>query len=509
MVERRDLLKAALGALTAAVVPGERAGAQNAGPSPAGFSRERLLDEARKLQAKPFAPVAADLAEFYTTLSREHYEAISTKPEALIWAGESRGFCVEPLLRGWVYGAPVEMQIVDGGVETKPPFDPAKFDFGEVKLPEKLPEGGFSGFRVLPEAGVGKEREAAAIADFQGASFFHSKAPGQNKWGVAARGLSIRTADPQGEEFPTFRKFWIEKPTPGANSLVIHALLDSPSVVGVYRFTLRASEATIIDTELTLFPRVELDHIGIASLAGTSLFTPLDRRRTDDIRPAACEMNGLQILTGKDEWLWRPLSNRNSLQYSSFVDANPKGFGFIMRSRDIAAYQDDKEHWEQRPSIWIEPLNEWGEGAVQLVEIPSESELNDNIIAYWRPKQRISSATSFAYRQFWCWNPPLRPPLATVADARSGRGVAPKHRRFVVVFSGDALGEAGRPTAKASLTPTPGNAVILHDAYDAASRTYRVVFEVDPGNETYCELRLALKAGDEQISETWLYRWTA
>ena len=253
---------------------------------------------------------------------------------------------------------------------------------------------------------------------------------------MTARGLSLRTADSRGEEFPVFRAFWIEKPALGDNTLVIHALLDSPSVTGAYRFTLRPGEATIIDTEMTLFPRVDLDHVGIAGLAGASLFTPLDRRRSDDIRPAAAEMNGLQMLTGKNEWVWRPLSNRNNLQLSSFVDANPKGFGFLTRDRDIGAYQDDVAHWEQRPSLWVEPLGEWGEGAVQLVEIPSESDFNQNIIAYWRPKQLLANGAeaNFAYRQFWCWEPPARPPLRLrrrrARRSRGGAQTSPFSRRF-------------------------------------------------------------------------------
>jgi glucans biosynthesis protein len=36
----------------------------------------------------------------------------------------------------------------------------------------------------------------------------------------------------------------------------------------------------------------------------------------------------------------------------------------------------------------------------------------------------------------------------------------------------------------------------------------RVGFEVDPGNDNLCELRLVLQAGGQAVSETWLDRWT-
>jgi glucans biosynthesis protein len=366
---------------------------------------------------------------------------------------------------------------------------------------------GFSGFRILRRQDGGSDFE---VALFQGASFFRATALGQNL-GVTARGLSIRTADPRGEEFPIFRSFWIERPALADNALVIHAVLDSPSVTGAYRFTLRPGEATIVDTELTLFPRANIDHFGLAGAAAASLFTPLDHRRMDDVRPMVAETNGVQMLTGKDEWLWRPVSNREMLQISAFVDANPKGFGFLLRERDINAYQDDDQHWERRPSLWVEPLGEWGEGSVQLVEIPSESEINQNIVSYWRPKQGLAAGTeaTFAYRQFWCWSPPARSPLAVATIARGGRAPNPKLRRFIVVFSGDVLADPQRTAnLKAALTTSPGSATNIRTFSNPQAKTCRVVFDMDPAGEAYCELRLVLQSGDDPISETWLYRWT-
>jgi glucans biosynthesis protein len=512
MVERRDVLKAALGALAASITPANAAQESSSAPAATpDFSREKdVVERARALSKKPFSPPANDLREPFSTLTYEQYVLdIKMKPGAAVWASENKGFSIEPLHRGWIFTAPVELNVVEGGESKRIAYDQTQFDYGALKIAEKLPDMGFSGFRVLRAQGAG---EGEMIAQFQGASFFRARVSKDQPLGVTARGLSLRTADSRGEEFPVFRAFWIEKPALGGNTLVIHALLDSPSVTGAYRFTLRPGEATIIDTEMTLFPRVDLDHVGIAGLAGASLFTPLDRRRSDDLRPAAAEMNGLQMLTGKNEWLWRPLSNRNNLQLSSFVDANPKGFGFLTRDRDINAYQDDVAHWEQRPSLWVEPLGEWGEGAVQLVEIPSESDFNQNIIAYWRPKQTLTTGAeaNFAYRQFWCWEPPARPPLAIVAEARGGRAAAPKLRRFLVVFSGDILGDPARvATLKPMLTTLPGSAKIVGLYANPPAKTCRVLFDVDPGGENFCELRLVLQSGDDPISETWLYRWTS
>ena len=150
------------------------------------------------------------------------------------------------------------------------------------------------------------------------------------------------------------------------------------------------------------------------------------------------------MLNGQGEWLWRPLSNPETLQISAFVDKAPRGFGLLQRDRAFEAFQDDEQRFERRPSLWIEPLGDWGQGSVQLIEIPSDAEINDNILAYWRPKAPMAagSEVAFAYRQYWCWSPPERPPLATVTATRVGRGSVGRRRRFFVDFTGDALGES-------------------------------------------------------------------
>ena len=366
---------------------------------------------------------------------------------------------------------------------------------------------GFSGFRVLvPRNG----NELKEIATFQGASFFRAVAQGQG-FGTMARALSIKTADPRGEEFPAFRTFWIERPNLATDALVIHALIDSESVTGAYRFTLHPGEATIIDTECTLFARADVDNFGLATMSAMVLTDAIDHRRPDDTRPTIADIGGLQMLTGAGEWLWRPVSNRETLQISTFVDENPRGFGFLQRDRAFDDYQDDDQHWELRPSLWIEPIGDWGAGGVELIEIPSDSETNDNIIAYWRPHQALAagSETAFAYRQFWCWNPPERPALALVTDTRSGRGSTAKRRRFLVEFRGEGLGDPQQSqAANPVLTAAPGTIIFIRQYPVPNRKSYRILFEIDPGNETSSELRLVLEAAGKPISETWLYRWT-
>ncbi len=519
MFERRDVLKLSLGGMAAGIggfflsvanLVGT-ASAQTAGgfatsdatPFPPGA----VKDAARALAKQPYKPISTDLPDPFRNLSYDQYVQIRGKPEATLWASETLGFAFEPLHRGFIFSAPVQINIVSQGEARRLIYDPALFDFGKLSV-HGIGDIAFSGFRVLtPQGGKG----LVEIATFQGASFFRAVAQGQNP-GTMARALSIKTADPRGEEFPTIRSYWIERPTLAANALVIHALINSESVSGAYQFTLHPGETTIIDTECTLFPRVSVDNFGIATMSATVISDAIDHRRPDDVRLTVAEIGGVQMSTGKNEWIWRPTSNRETLQISTFVDENPRGLGFLQRDRAFDHYQDDDQHWELRPSVWIEPIGDWGAGGLQLIEIPNNSEANDNIITYWRPQQALNAGdeTSFAYRQFWCWHPPVQPPVAIVSDTRSGRGSSGHRRNFLVEFRGNVLGNSQQSqSVKPMLTAKPGSITSIRQFPYPETKVYRILFEFDPGNEASSEMRLVLQAADgKPISETWLYRWT-
>jgi glucans biosynthesis protein len=503
--QRRDFLKLAVGGALAGMSP-VRAVAADAAPAPPPFAADQVVAMARELAKSPFKAPKNTLPDPFANLTYEQYVAIRARPGSALWSGDNVGFALEPLHRGFVFSTPIDINVVENGVARRVGYDRNAFDFGKLQLPAELPDIGFSGFRVL---GAVEGQGFQEVAIYQGASFFRAKARGQTL-GVTARGLSIHTGDPQGEEFPLFRSVWVEKPTLASNALVIHALLDSASATGAYRFTLRPGEATIIDTELTLFARAAVDHIGFGAMSGIYLFGDLDHPKIDDVRPNVYEINGLQMLTGKGEWIWRPVANRETLQISAFVDQNPRGFGLLQRSRSFYYFQDDDQHWELRPSLWIEPIGDWGEGQVQLLEIPTESENNANIIAQWRPKTGLAEGAtqSFAYRQFWCWTPPSRSPLAICTGVRAGK--IGKNVRFVVEFSGDIFADPTRSAEiKADITAHPGKIVWSRTVVSAERKSLRVSFDLEPGSEAFSELRLALESASQPASETWLYRWTA
>ena len=259
--QRREFLQLALGGALAASLA--RSGAAPAAAEPLGqpvpFAADTVVRKAVELAAKPFKePEAPPLPSVFSGLTFDQYASIRRVPGTAIWSGEKLGFSLEPLHRGFVYTTPIAINIVENGFAQKVIYESADFDFGKLQPPAVLGDLGFSGLRILKSSDQGFED--AAI--FQGASFFRARARAQ-AFGVTARGLAIRTGDEPGEEFPLFREFWIEKPNPAANTLTIHALLDSASVTGAFRFTLRPLETTIIDTEMTLIARVGGRQAGI------------------------------------------------------------------------------------------------------------------------------------------------------------------------------------------------------------------------------------------------------
>lgn len=470
------------------------------------FSALSVLAYARELARKPYAAPAADLPAPFDSLTYEQYVGIRARAGAAIWAEAGLPFQIEPLHRGGgAFATPMQLFLVEEGAIRPMLYDQSAFEFGKLNVQGRLPDLGYSGFRVLRTR---QDQPPAEVAIFQGQASYRAVARGQSS-GAVARALAIRTADPKGEEIPVFRACWIEKPGAASDSLVLHALLDSQSVVGAYRIVLRYGDVTVTDVEATLLPRVALDHVGYAPMQATSLFSPLERRRgADDLRPAVYEVSGLQMQTGAGEWLWRPVTNREALQISAFVDQNPKSYGLVQRERDFARFFDEDQHWELRPTLLVQPLGEWGPGGVQLVEIPAESENNDNIIAYWRPKAGLAQGveTAISYRQLWCWDPPEPPPLAVATHSRSGRLGSSKRRRFVVEFTGGGIGET-QGDVRADLTATPGAIAALRTFISRDRKRMRVVFDIDPPGDP-SELRLVLTADGKPVSETWLYRWT-
>jgi len=475
------------------------------------FSRDTVSELARKLSKKAYKAPLSVLPESLQDLNYDQYRDIRFNPEGAIWADESLPFQMQLFHRGFYFQDPVEIAIVDEGVAKHLSYSPELFSTGNV-MQEPLPKQdiGFAGFRL--HYPINRDDYLDELVVFQGASYFRSLGKHQ-AYGLSARGLAIKTAEPDGEEFPVFRAFWIEKPTPDSQSVVVYALMDSPSVTGAYRFTIRPGRSTAMDVEATLFPRVELKKIGLGAGTSMFMFSSYGRQNVDDFRPRVHDSDGLLMLNGRGERLWRPLSNPQDLRTSAFMDNGPLGFGLMQRNRDFKNYQDLEARYEKRPSLWVEPVGNWGKGSVVLVEIPSESEIHDNIVAYWSPKESIPAGTefSFAYRLLWGNGPQAQSDEAIVLATRSGRAdiSGPSPERLFVIdygFPASSVGSDVLPTADVKHSAGSVSHVVV--AYNPETKGYRVSFELDPEDERLIELRLNLLFDDGRKAESWMYQWT-
>jgi glucans biosynthesis protein len=473
------------------------------------FSQELVQTLAHELAGKSY--VAPEIPKGVEGLDYDQYRQIRFRKERTIWRGDGLNFELQFLPTGWLFKEPVEVNVVEGGNARSIGPDNGYFDL--APLASKLPPEtrfGFSGFRLTGP--LNRPDLFDEIIVFQGASYFRALSRGQI-YGLSARGLALNVGRPEGEEFPLFRRFWIEKPQQGARQMILHALLDSPSVTGAYRFQVAPGVPTTVDVQATLYPRKDLPNAGIAPLTSMFLFSGIDRSRINDFRAAVHDSDGLAIINGWGEQLWRPLSNPRRLQTSDFLDQNPRAFGLIQRARQFSDYQDLEASYQLRPSSWVEPREGWGPGAVELFEIPSEEEIHDNIVAYWKPALALAAgkAHTFNYRLSWPDNAPRNWAGAYVRATRGGLINGPLRKsgtlQFAVDFDGLSQGATSDlPLARLEATSGVVSAAVVQLKPDTTG--WRVSFSFDPKGAASSELRLALLANDTAVSDTWLYRWT-
>jgi periplasmic glucans biosynthesis protein len=444
------------------------------------------------------------------TMTYDQWRDIRFRPDRALWRKEGLPFEVQFFHPGLYYNRTVNIHVVEANGVRDLPFKRDFFDYGKNRFASRIPSDiGYAGFRV--HAPFKSPEYYDEVIVFLGASYF--RALGRNQvYGLSARGLAIDTVEPSGEEFPNFTDFWLVTPTPGATHLIIYALLDSPSVAGAYRFDVTPGDETKVDVEARLFPRTPIRKLGVAPLTSMFFFGENSRARFDDFRPEVHDSDGLLIRFDSGEWLWRPLDNPIRIDVAGLEAVNPRGFGLIQRDRDFANHQDLETHAELRPSAWVEPRGDWGKGRVELVTIPTDEELKDNVVAYWVPAAAVDAEhpLSYQYTLYWYGDDPTRPPAGRVFATRQDRGTIEGGRRFVIDFNGGSLDSipADQPP-QAVISVAGGDAVAQitdsHVVRNPAIRGWRLVFQVKPQVEEPVELRAFLEQNSNVLSETWSY----
>jgi glucans biosynthesis protein len=516
---RRDVLSgliaflAAAGASRSLVAAGQAEGLRFGPPAP--FTPATVLDQARALAAEPFGALDQALPEALAGLDHEQHRQIRFHRDMALWKGLDLNAEAQFFHLGSRFRAPVHIYEVADSLAREVLYGGSLFDFGTDGLALDLPEDlGFAGFGL--HAPLNRPDIFDDVAVFVGASYF--RAVGRNqRYGISARGVAIDTGLPKDEEFPAFRRFWLERPVPGTDEVVVHALLDGPSLSGAYSFRIHPGRTTIMEVEATLFAREAIELLGIAPLTSMFLFGPNDRRGVDDFRPSAHDSDGLQIWSASGEWSWRPLVNPQELRLSLFGDSDPKGFGLMQRTRDFAAFQDLEARYELRPSLWVEPLEPWGSGHVRLIEIPSPREIYDNIVAFWVPKEPVEAGSewTFKYRLHWGVEPPARPDLGEAVATRVGVGGATEEeseaglRKLVIDFVGGQLQDMpGDAALEAAVSVLGGEVIAPIARKNDVTGGWRASFDLRPDGDGPVELRCVLRLADQTLTETWVYQWT-
>jgi glucans biosynthesis protein len=442
-------------------------------------------------------------------LTYDQYRDIRFRPDHALWRPDNLPFELMFFHLGKFQTESVRINEVTPQGVNHHPYKSADFDYGKNKLsPQSWGDLGFAGFRAHYPLNNSQYKDEVVV--FLGASYFRALGAGLH-YGLSARGLAIDTVGGQGEEFPRYTEFWIVKPAAKANTLTVYALLDSPRASGAYQFDIHPGGETVIDVRARLFLRASVATLGIAPLTSMFAFGENQPHRTD-FRPEVHDSDGLMVATGDGEWLWRPLLNPKQTLTTSFSMRKLRGFGLMQRDRNFSSYEDSEARYELRPSAWIEPVGTWGPGRVELVQLSTPDETNDNIVAYWVPDQLPARGQplDISYRLHWQGTQQMqRPPGAWVAQTRVGRGfaeLAEDEQQFVVDFIGPSLSALPANAAVKAIVTAPSNGQIVErNAFRVeATGAWRMIVRVKqlrPAEST--ELRGFLQSDSNALTETW------
>ncbi|HSI47818.1 MAG TPA: glucan biosynthesis protein G [Ideonella sp.] len=496
----------------------------------AAMDLDTLAEKARVLAAHPYQPTPGSTPQALKDLSYDEMRSIRFKPARAVWREQQLPFELMFFHLGKYQTEPVRLHELNGDSERNFRFQAADFsyDFKKTFDPAAWGDIGYAGFRVHTQMTPGATYKDELVV-FQGASYFRALGAGQH-YGLSARGLAVDTAGGlKGEEFPRFTDFWLQRPAADAKSLVVLALMDSPRVTGAYRFDITPGVTTQVSVHAKLVLRETREPIralGIAPLTSMFSFGENQPHRSD-FRPEVHDSDGLMMATGDGEWLWRPLQNPKSTLTTSFAMRSPKGFGLMQRDRNFSSYEDSEASYERRPSAWITPLGDWGTGRVELVQLHTPDETNDNIVAYWVPATLPApgQVLDMAWRVDWQGEQQQRPPAGWVTQTRVGSSYATlkdNEHQLIVDFTGPALEKLAASAAEvpAGAKQAALRAVVSADGNGRIEEQtlYRVsangawrlalrVMTVDPTKPV--ELRAFLQSGNDTVSETWTHLLTA
>lgn len=489
------------------------------------FGFDDVARRAEELAQQGYRAPETSLPDQLRELSYSEYSQIQYKRDRDVWSGKGAPFTLSFIPEGMHYDSAIQLNSIDQEGEVHGfAYNPDDFTYGDLDISDDVKQSdgvGIAGVRINHSPNGVDSNEVMVLL---GASYFRAVGSGQ-VYGLSGRGLAVDTGLSSGEEFPRFSEIWIVEPSPESQYLTIFALLDSPSVTGAYRFVLRPGEDTIVDVQSRLYLRRAVEKLGIAPLTSMYLYGPEQPSSTQHYIPAMHDSNGLLISDAQNGWLWRPLANPARLMMNRHATPQLRGYGLMQRGHHFSDYQDIDARYDLRPSAWIEPRNEWGAGSVELIQIPTDNETNDNIVSMWLADEthEPGAPLEFDYRITFTASESrhLDPELAWVAETRRSRGEVIRDDlvrepdgtlAFVLDFVGPSLegiGNGANLSVEASVGDN-GELANSRVVQNPATNGWRVFVNVKRNNGSQpLDIRAKLMLDGKPISETWYYRLPA
>ncbi|MBW0146465.1 glucan biosynthesis protein G [Marinobacter arenosus] len=476
-----------------------------------GFDFSDVEQKAEALAGEAFEP-PKQVPDFLRELSPSQHRSIQFHPDAALWRDSDSKFQVTMMAPGSFYAHPVRLNVVAAGNTKAIPFRREDFTYPDTDLTNRIPADlGYAGFKLnFPFSGA-DAREQFLV--FGGASYFRGMGQGQ-RLGLSARGIAINTGLPSGEQFPSFTEFWLQQPEPESDSMVVFALLDGVSITGAYRFVIHPGAATDVEVTARLFFREDVEQLGLAPLTSMFFYGENSVKPMGQWRPEVHDSDGLLVHDAEtEEWLWRPLLNPKNLRMSYHQVANLKGFGLMQRDQRFESYEDVEHRYDVRPSAWVESEDGWGPGHVVLLELPTDAESNDNIVAFWKPETAMTAGETLAFNYRVSFGGPDISGQETgrVIPTFFGNGEAsqdnPNAYRFVVDFESEELSGLSREAPVVSnVSGGEGVEILEHFVqYVEPKDMWRLSILARPEPGKVLSLRAFLSLDGAPLTETWIY----
>ncbi len=487
------------------------------------FSYKTLIAKAEEMAKVPYLAPPSPVPDAIKSINYDAAGKINFNPDDALWGKTGSVYPITFRPLGEYFMKSVAMNVIEGDRAREIDYRPDYFTMPSDSPLRQVPAGqsAISGFWVQRSRRLGEWSKSEPWATFQGASYFRAISR-QGQVGMSARGIAIDTGLPQGEEFPDFRSFWFEPALNEGDPVVVYALLDGPSITGAYRFELRFDGDTEMVIEKNLFIRKTIDQLGIAPLTSMFWYSETPNSHLRGWRPEVHDSDTLVIWRSDNTHLARPLANPPSLAYSAFVDQHTRGFGLLQRDRDASHYLDGVGY-EKRPSVWVEPLvdskgnGDWGKGSVTLIEIPTNDETFDNIVAFWQVSGPVLAGASltFKYRLYWTEHEPFFPmgQLARAVALRAGPGgnfggSRPANTVKLVIEWDSTLFQGHQPKdAVFTVTSSAGKADNISIDWVAGTPRWLTQFDFFIDSDAPVELSGVLTLDGQVVSETWAYQF--